>query len=92
MVHFSLIIKACCLYVIWEKQDQIWARNFLHPQKYALPDTHGPIDCYSTHVHTSDVGVLRTPRRWLWYVPGYQLESVWLKKVVRHIIEIVLVS
>jgi len=26
MVHFSLNIKAWCLYVIWEKQDQIWAK------------------------------------------------------------------
>ena len=26
MVHFILNIKACCLYVIWERQDQIWAK------------------------------------------------------------------
>ena len=26
MVHYSLNIKACCSYVIWEKQDQIWAQ------------------------------------------------------------------
>jgi len=28
MVHFSLNIKGCSLYVIWEKQDQIWAKIF----------------------------------------------------------------
>jgi len=28
MVHFSLNIKACCIYVIWEKQDKIWAKMF----------------------------------------------------------------
>jgi len=28
MVHFSLNIKAWCLYDIWEKQDQIWANIF----------------------------------------------------------------
>jgi len=32
MVHFSLNIKAFCLYVIWEKQDQIYAKNFCIPQ------------------------------------------------------------
>ena len=32
MVHFSLNIKACCLYVIWEKQDQIWAKIFCIPK------------------------------------------------------------
>jgi len=26
MVRFSLNIKTWCLYVIWEKQDQIWAK------------------------------------------------------------------
>ena len=40
MVYFSLNIKACCLYVIWEKQDQIWAKNF-SSQNYALPYTYG---------------------------------------------------
>jgi len=28
MVRFSLKIKTCCLYVISEKQDQMWARFF----------------------------------------------------------------
>jgi len=32
MVHFSLNIKAWCLYVIWEKQDQIWAKFFCIPK------------------------------------------------------------
>jgi len=32
MVHFSLNIKACCLYVIWEKQDRIWAKIFCIPK------------------------------------------------------------
>jgi len=32
MVHFSLDIKACCLYVIWEKQDQIWAKMLCIPK------------------------------------------------------------
>jgi len=26
MVRFSLIINTCCLYVIWETHDQIWAK------------------------------------------------------------------
>jgi len=37
MVHFSLNIKACCSYVIWEKTRSNLDKNFLHPQKYALP-------------------------------------------------------
>jgi len=41
MVRFSLNIKACCSYVIWEKQDQIWANIFFHPHKYTLPYTYG---------------------------------------------------
>jgi len=32
MVHISLNIKACCLYVIWEKQDEIWAKFFCIPK------------------------------------------------------------
>jgi len=32
MVHFGLNIKACCLHVIWEKQDQIWAKLFSIPK------------------------------------------------------------
>jgi len=32
MVRFSLIIKTCCLYVIWEKQDQIWAKIVCIPK------------------------------------------------------------
>jgi len=32
MVRFSLNIKTCCLYVIWEKQDQIWAKFFASPK------------------------------------------------------------
>jgi len=32
MVRFSLNIKTCCLYVIWEKQDQIWAKFFCIPK------------------------------------------------------------
>jgi len=32
MVHFSLNIKACCLYINWEKQDQIWAKIFCIPK------------------------------------------------------------
>jgi len=32
MVHFSLNIKTCCLYVIWEKQDQNWAKIFCIPK------------------------------------------------------------
>jgi len=40
MVRFSLNIKTCCLYVISEKQDPNLGKNFLHPQKYALPYTY----------------------------------------------------
>jgi len=32
MVGFSLNIKTCCLYVIWEKQVQIWAKLFCIPK------------------------------------------------------------
>jgi len=32
MVHFSLNIKAWCLYAIREKQDQIWAKIFCIPK------------------------------------------------------------
>jgi len=32
MVGFSLNIKTFCLYVIWEKQDQIWANIFASPK------------------------------------------------------------
>jgi len=32
MVHFSLNIKACCLYVISEEQDQIWTKIFCIPK------------------------------------------------------------
>jgi len=32
MLRFSLNIKACCLYVIWEKQDQISANIFCIPK------------------------------------------------------------
>ena len=28
MVRFSLQIKTCCLCIVWEKQDQIWANIF----------------------------------------------------------------
>jgi len=32
MVCFSLKTKTCCLNVIWEKQDQIWAKIFFIPK------------------------------------------------------------
>jgi len=32
MVRFSLNIKTCCLYVIRETQDQIWAKIFCIPK------------------------------------------------------------
>jgi len=32
MVRFSLNFKTCCLYDIWEKQDQIWAKKFCIPK------------------------------------------------------------
>jgi len=32
MAHFSRNIKACCLYVIRERQDQIWAKIFCIPK------------------------------------------------------------
>jgi len=32
MVRFILSIKTCCSYVIWEKQDQIWAKIFASPK------------------------------------------------------------
>jgi len=32
MVRFSPSIKTFCLYVIWEKQDQIWAKTFCIPK------------------------------------------------------------
>jgi len=32
MVHFSLNIKVCCLYVIWEKEDKIWPKIFCIPK------------------------------------------------------------
>jgi len=32
MVRFSLDIKTCCLFVIWEKQDKIWAKFFCIPK------------------------------------------------------------
>jgi len=41
MADFSLNIKTCCLYVILGKQDKIWAKSVLHPQKYAFPYTYG---------------------------------------------------
>jgi len=33
MVYFSRNIKTCCLYVIWEKQYQIWAKMFFTPSR-----------------------------------------------------------
>jgi len=32
MVRFGFNIKTCCLNVIWEKQDQIWAKIFCIPK------------------------------------------------------------
>jgi len=32
MVHFGPNIKACCLYVIWAKRDQLWAKIFCIPK------------------------------------------------------------
>jgi len=32
MVRFSLNTKTFCLYVIWGKQDQIWAKIFCIPK------------------------------------------------------------
>ena len=40
MVHFSLNIRACSLYVIWEKTRPNLGKKFLHHQKYALPYTY----------------------------------------------------
>jgi len=45
MIHFSLNIKACCLYVIWGKKDQIWVKNFCIPKnmhsRTLMPSTSG---------------------------------------------------
>ena len=40
MVRVNLDIKTCCLYVIRKKRSNL-SKNFLHPQKYALPYTYG---------------------------------------------------
>jgi len=32
ILSFSLNIKTCCLYVIWKKQDQIWAKILCIPK------------------------------------------------------------
>jgi len=56
MVHFSLNIKACCLYLIWEKQDQIWAKIFASPKictpvhLCAVIPEHN-VFCYSAVAH-----------------------------------------
>jgi len=40
MVRFNLNIKTCCLYVIWKKQDQIWAKNFCIPKNIHSRTVH----------------------------------------------------
>jgi len=44
MVHFSLNIEARCLYVIWEKQDQIWGKSSCIPKNMhsRTPMSHSP--------------------------------------------------
>jgi len=32
MVRFGLNVKTFCLYIIWKKQDQIWAKFFASPK------------------------------------------------------------
>jgi len=36
MARFSLNINICCLYIVWEKQDQIWAKIFSLPKNRPL--------------------------------------------------------
>jgi len=58
MVHFSLNIKTCCLYVIWEKQDQIWAKissipKNMHSYTYAYAYGHVQENVFISNRFTS---------------------------------------
>jgi len=55
MIHFSLNIKACCLYVIWEKQDQIWANIFCIPK-----NMHSRTPMAASHIISSNKRLLNT--------------------------------
>jgi len=48
IVRFSLNSKTCCLYVVWEKQDKIWANIFCIPK---IMHSRTPMDVRYTKIH-----------------------------------------
>jgi len=59
--YCSLNIKTFCIYVIWEKPDQIWAKNFASPNIGTPVHLWSPINIYVSlnwwlnRKHTTDV-------------------------------------
>ena len=83
MAHFSLNIRTCCSYVIWEARSNL-GKKLLHPQKYALPYTYDcecwiPIHCDAT-IEWERSGKVRNH--------GY-LKALWRNRQLMHMQELV---
>jgi len=76
MEHFSLNIKACCLYVIGEKQDQIWAKIFCIPKimHSRTPMVALVADIESMFHHIDVAPRDRDCLRFLWW-PGVDMKA-----------------